>query len=127
MDVDTLKKLLHSSWCLETAYGGTWNRCIPTLNQCAVTALVVQDYLGGRILKRKMTNDQYHYLNLLPNDTELDLTADQFDWIKPQPMPDQTFSCGRSQLTRHKGLVIRYELLKSHVERNRIRQNIPAT
>ena len=99
---------------------------MPTLNQCAVTALVVQDYLGGRILRRKMTNGQYHFLNLLPDGTEVDLTDAQFDWIKPQPIPEFTAVYNRSQLTRHISVRTRYELLKSRVEENRIKQNIPA-
>lgn len=121
-----LKEVLFHAWCAETAFEGIWHKKIPTLNQCAVTALVVQDYLGGKILKRKMTNGQNHYLNRLPDGTEVDLTAAQFDFITPKQILEETSVCSRSQLTRHQNVQTRYELLKKRVEENRTKQDIPA-
>jgi hypothetical protein len=45
--------------------------------QCAVTALVVQDYLGGTLL-RGTTEHGSHYWNLIPGVGEIDLTRGQF-------------------------------------------------
>jgi len=47
------------------------------MGQCAVTALIVQDYLGGEIL-RGTVGEESHYWNRLPTGEELDLTASQF-------------------------------------------------
>ncbi len=65
-------------WCRETAYPSlqaAWSEGNPALGQCAVTALVVQDLLGGTFAKNKKYN---HVWNILPNGTEQDYTREQF-------------------------------------------------
>ena len=47
------------------------------MGQCAVTALVVQDFLGGELIRAFVCGES-HYWNRLPDGSELDLTADQF-------------------------------------------------
>ena len=39
---------LYEAWGADTARG-YWDKECPSLNQCAVTALVVQDYLGRKL------------------------------------------------------------------------------
>jgi hypothetical protein len=73
------------TWCAETAKGN-WNPNNPSLNQCAITALVVQDYFGGELLRCLMTNGDSHYWNRLPDGTEVDLTEDQFRDIEAKPL-----------------------------------------
>lgn len=46
--------------------------------QCAVTALVVQDLLGGEILRAEIEGLGSHYWNLVPWMGEIDLTRAQF-------------------------------------------------
>jgi hypothetical protein len=46
--------------------------------QCAVTALVVQDYLGGVLLRAVVPGYGSHYWNGLPGIGEIDLTRAQF-------------------------------------------------
>ena len=53
----------------------------PCRNQCAVTALVVQHYFGGEILKTATKGGTHFYNRLGPSDW--DLAADQFD----EPIP----------------------------------------
>lgn len=69
---------MRKSWSKETCYPpdqGKWSAENPALGQCAITALVIQDFLGGEILYCK---HYHHYWNRLPNGTEVDLTKEQF-------------------------------------------------
>jgi hypothetical protein len=70
---------LRFSWSAKTAAAGT---VIPgpgcPHGQCAVTALVVQDHLGGALLRAEIPGRGSHYWNLIPAVGELDLTREQF-------------------------------------------------
>lgn len=46
--------------------------------QCAVTALVVQDLLGGALLRGVTAWGHSHYWNLIPGVGEVDLTREQY-------------------------------------------------
>lgn len=116
MEIETFKKILPLAWCAETAYG-KWNSEVPSFNQCAVTALVFQEYFGGKILRRKMTDGRNHFLNKLPDDTEVDLTEDQFLFINAKPIRSETTVCTRKSLLRHMSVVRRYNLLKQNIEK----------
>lgn len=70
-----LVKALQDSWCEET--GGSFYPDNPSKNQCAVTALVVQDFYGGSLV-RGHVGDISHYWNELEDGTEVDLTRQQF-------------------------------------------------
>jgi hypothetical protein len=85
VDTKSLKEVLMLAWSAETAKG-EWNPKNPSLNQCAITALVVQDYFGGELLRCLMTNGDRHYWNRLPDGTEVDLTEDQFKYIDAKPL-----------------------------------------
>ncbi|MCX6704849.1 MAG: hypothetical protein NT162_00725 [Candidatus Woesebacteria bacterium] len=52
-----------------------WSSCLPAFGQCAVTALVVQDLFGGKIVKDP---DNDHYWNILDDGMEADLSREQF-------------------------------------------------
>lgn len=71
--------VLSAAWCRETSYcPDEWSEENPARGQCAVTALVVQDLLGG-IIVRSVVGDEVHYWNeLLPDGTHVDLTREQF-------------------------------------------------
>ena len=84
-----LLKALYRSWDAETsADGANWTRECPPWGQCAVTALVVQDYMGGDFLRAsleampdpKIAAMRSHYWNRLPGRVarEVDLTERQF-------------------------------------------------
>lgn len=76
----TIKQLsfaLLKSWKSDTAKG-KWTELVPSLNQCAVTALVVQDYFGGDLMRCKLDDGDSHYWNRLPGGEEIDLTFEQF-------------------------------------------------
>ncbi len=59
-----------------------WRPDNPARGQCGVTALVVQDLLGGDLMLGEVYENGSrrgcHYWNRLPDGTEVDLTRDQF-------------------------------------------------
>jgi hypothetical protein len=76
--VHDLEAALAEAWSRETSADPTsWTHKNPALGQCAVTALVVQDYLGGT-LRRGQVGSISHYWNVLPSREEIDLTRHQF-------------------------------------------------
>jgi hypothetical protein len=73
-----LQDALEHSWEADTCAEwerGKWSPCLPAFGQCAVTALIVQDFVGGRMVKDP-END--HYWNVMDDGTEVDLTRAQF-------------------------------------------------
>ena len=114
MDLITLKKLLNQAWCAETAQG-FWRADCPSLNQCAVTALVVQDYFGGDLLRCKMTNGNSHYWNRFPDGTEHDFTEDQFAYISDQPLKNNYIVRNREYVLSFPDTLARYNILKKRI------------
>lgn len=83
MTYSTPIELYHAvknGWSAETI-DGEFDPNNPCRNQCAVTALAVQHYLGGEIAKTA-TKGGTHFYNLIDG-RYWDLAADQFD----EPIP----------------------------------------
>lgn len=70
----------------ETSADEAWTLERPSLGQCAVTSLIVQDSLRGELL-RSSVGGISHYWNRLPDGTEVDLTRDQFDFFELDSEP----------------------------------------
>jgi hypothetical protein len=66
---------LKQAWSPDT--GRKWRRDNPACGQCSVTALVVQDQLGGDILKTDV-GGAWHFYNYIDG-LRWDLTVSQFD------------------------------------------------
>ncbi len=82
-DLTKIIDLLSLAWSKETCYPkstGDWSTENPSCGQCAVSALVVQDFLGGQIAKIYV-NQISHYFNVI-NGEIIDLTAQQFGKIE---------------------------------------------
>lgn len=82
MDVSDLEKALLSSWCRESSQDSqNWSPNNPAYGQSEVTVLIVNDYMGGVILKSKVilpdNKQTSHYFNLAKG-KEIDLTLRQF-------------------------------------------------
>lgn len=118
MDLEKLRKILRKSWCKQTAYEHKWTPSCPELNQCAVTALIVQDYFGGDLLVCDMTNGGLHFYNHLPDNTEIDLTEKQFRYLSFQPIKAKSQKADRNQLLANADTKARYKLLKKIVKHN---------
>ncbi len=89
MDIKTLKIILSKSWDKDSCYPPMkkgWSLKKPAYGQCHCTALVVNDYLGGKILKYKFKDGSEHYSNYI-NGKEIDLTRSQFDQNEEFPKP----------------------------------------
>ena len=85
MKIRELKQLLIQSWDLRTCSPGLrdkWNKENPSLGQCAITALIVNDFFGGKIM-RCMASSGSHYYNII-DDELVDLTVEQFLGEIPQ-------------------------------------------
>ncbi|MCX6824052.1 MAG: hypothetical protein NT085_02905 [candidate division SR1 bacterium] len=114
-----LENAIRNSWDKKTCYPPNTNKRSlknSSLGQCAVTALVIQDYVGGKLLFCFHNN---HYWNRLPNGEIVDLTKEQF--------PEGTLLCIDEIIERTSCLTgksaiqaktnERYQLLKSRVEK----------
>jgi 8-oxo-dGTP pyrophosphatase MutT (NUDIX family) len=91
-----------------------WRADNPGRGQCGMTAMVVQDLLGGELVLGEVqvvgSKVGHHYWNQLPDGTLVDLTADQFHQdetvvggeVRHRP-PDAPRRCrGQYQLLRHR-------------------------
>ena len=79
MEIRKLKQLLEKSWDKDTCSPtliNTWSEDNPSIGQCAITSLIVNDFFGGKIM-RCMTSTGSHYYNLI-DDEIVDLTFEQF-------------------------------------------------
>ncbi len=120
--LSTVEQAIRASWCLWTADPADhdkWSEENPASGQCAVTALVVQDVLGGGLIEADVTRSDgtsggYHYWNRLPGGAELDLTREQFTLgqrvIDPRPV-------ARAPDVTHGRLAGQYHLLAARVRR----------
>lgn len=108
---------LREAWSRDTsADPDNWTPENPAWGQCAVTALVIQDLLGGRLCRSEvLVNDERlsHYYNELEDGTHLDETLCQF----PE---DVGFYAHEEYRTReyvlsHPDTARRYETLKERL------------
>jgi hypothetical protein len=81
MNIVLLTTLIEQSWSADTSSDRKWASKNPALGQCAVTALIVQDYMGHEILWESVTDKEgsqvSHYFNFIDG-TIIDLTKKQF-------------------------------------------------
>jgi hypothetical protein len=83
--LEALQVAVRASWCLETCDpvdAAQWTPDNPSRGQCAVSALVVHDFFGGRLLEAEVHFDDgsrqgFHYWNRLASG-DVDLTSEQF-------------------------------------------------
>lgn len=69
-----LRARLHEAWSSGTS--SLWTERSPARGQCGVTALVINDHLGGEILKTPVGH-AWHFYNRVDG-RALDLTSEQF-------------------------------------------------
>ena len=81
--ISDVLKALQDSWSLEsTEEQENWTQSNPSRGQCGISALIINDYFGGKLVLWKvfLGEDQvgFHYSNELPDGTLFDSTGDQF-------------------------------------------------
>lgn len=122
MHLAELEKALQKSWSKETSYSpDLWTVENPAMGQCAVSALVANDYLGGEIVWADaiLPDGQKisHYFNLVDGN-EVDLTRSQFPdgtAIPRGTMKNKNFSTTRDFMLSNDNTKKRYEILKTAV------------
>lgn len=117
-----IQTALEDSWTAETsASPDRWSTKNAALGQCATTACVVQDYMGGEIVNSVATlpdgSTDSHYFNIIEGE-EVDLTRVQFPegtiYTPAQPKPGNLDST-RSYVLSYEPTRLRYEELKARV------------
>jgi hypothetical protein len=71
---EQIQKALLNSWSIESS--SKWSKESPANGQCGVTALVVNDLVGGEIMKTKLP-EGWHFYNYYGG-KRYDFTASQF-------------------------------------------------
>lgn len=113
--IESLGAALEHSWTQETsADPSRWSKKNPAWGQCAITAVIVQDYLGGEIVRAHVPEaGMTHYWNILPDSTIADLAKSQFpediDFVDPEVRD-------RQYVLSFAPTVLRYETLKKSVQ-----------
>jgi hypothetical protein len=118
-----LELALKNSWTKESSSDSeNWTPGNPAWGQCAVTSLVVNDYLGGEIVWANAVlpdgEEISHYFNKI-DDVEKDFTRVQFpeSTIIPQGIPKtKEFSSTRDYVLSYPITQQRYELLRQRVQ-----------
>ncbi|WP_280447104.1 YunG family protein [Nocardia brasiliensis] len=128
--IEILHTVLQAAWSADTSAASDWTTSNCSKGQCAVTACVVQDYLGGEILHATATLPSgdlvSHYFNVVDGDV-VDFTRRQFPsgtrFSEPAPktkgLPTTRDYCLSYDSTQQ-----RYELLRSRVDDYLQDQNI---
>lgn len=112
--LEDLQKALKFSWSAETSVDpDNWTPENPAWGQCAITALIVQYYFGGNLLRSRVDKFGSHYWNKLPNGEEQDLTRSQFPEGVAIPFGEKRT---RDCVLSFQSTIKRYELLKQRVE-----------
>jgi hypothetical protein len=115
--IDELKMALFESWNYDTAFGEWTPKCL-SLNQCAVTAMIVQDYFGGDLLRCECDDGDSHYWNKLPNGQEIDLTKEQFLYSGVVPFKHKAVIRDREYVESFEETMFRYKILSNRVSEN---------
>lgn len=115
MSKNLLRNALEYAWVGATAQGEWTSKC-PSLNQCAVTALVIQDYFGGDLLRCECDDGDSHYWNILPGEEEVDWTEQQFEYSGVKPLRDTVIIRNRDYVLSFKSTKRRYKVLLKRVK-----------
>ncbi|MFN8073893.1 MAG: hypothetical protein U0Q15_00565 [Kineosporiaceae bacterium] len=85
LNPDELRPFVEAAWGPDTCYPDSrdeWSPDNPSRDQCGMTALVVQDVLGGELVLAEVHVDGvkigHHYWNRMPDGTDVDFTVGQF-------------------------------------------------
>jgi len=125
MELSKLEQALLASWDKDTSSDpDNWTKENPAWGQCAVTALIVNDYLSGKLVwANALLPDERsisHYFNNV-NGNEIDFTRRQFPKgvvITKGEDKLKGFSTTRDYVLSFEQTRTRYEALKERVKAN---------
>ncbi len=119
ISIEVLFEALNASWCRETAYKSDrpfWSRGNITRGQCTVTAMVVNDFLGGQVMRGfSKKYNIIHYWNIVDNE-KIDFTFDQFIGDKDDITFDKIGVKSNFELLKIGNVRSRYLLLRQKVD-----------
>ena len=106
---------LKSIWSADTCaprMRKDWSPENPTLGQCSITAFLMQDIYGGKVLGVPLPDGNYHCFNVV-GDCVFDLTSEQFQGVSLEytNCPEQS---RETHFTKEEKR-LRYELLKQRL------------
>ncbi|MFG2563674.1 hypothetical protein [Streptomyces sp. NPDC048496] len=114
-----IERAVRSSWSADTCTPGfrpRWSPDNPARDQCGVTAMVLNDLLGGELIRGEVhVNGErvdYHWWNRLGMGVEIDLTREQF---RPEEIVTGGIVIPRPPITEWRRLREEYELLRDRV------------
>jgi len=111
-DLARLCDVIRRSWAADTSYFSNWTPDRPSAGHCAVTALVLQDYLGGGLVRAEMGPVSHYWVRTSGGD--IDLTRDQYE-DGTESGPEQIRD--RAALLSNPNTAARYRLLSDRVRR----------
>lgn len=119
--LQALRRAIRAAWSADTSAATDWTDSNRAKGQCAVTACVVHDHLGGDILNTVATLPSgeivSHYFNVVGGET-VDLTVEQFpartQFSEPAPKT-KGFPSTRDYCLLNEQTEQRYELLRARV------------
>lgn len=125
-DSADITRALKNSWSSETSYDGeNYDDTNPPRGQCVVSSLVVQDYLGGDLVRVAVSGgsiNEKHYFNRLDDGTIIDVTRSQY--LQPVTMTDSPvdlvakgYVSNRERMLADDDTRSRYEILRQKVTR----------
>lgn len=119
MILDDLLKALNMAWCKETAFSGdrkNWTIDKKSTGQCTVTAMIVFDYFGGKIVRGYSEKYKlFHYWNEIDG-KKVDLTYDQFSDKKDIAFTNIIYK-SKKDLMKIRSVRVRYALLKGKIDK----------
>lgn len=123
MKLDELERIIKISWTKETCYPtnqNDWNKDNPSLGQCEISTLIVNDFMGGKIM-RCMCGNSIHYYNIINNNI-VDLTRDQYEYLSPEYSNGQERT--REYILSNEDTKRRYLILLKNVKKNFLENGI---
>ena len=109
--LEDLRRQLRKAWCAQSAADpALWSVTRPSTGQCAVSALIVQERFGGRILRVLVPGGSHYYNDV--GGVDVDLTRDQFDEYLPTAAPEERT---RGHLLANASTAARYRLLRDRL------------
>ncbi|MGW3955539.1 YunG family protein [Streptomyces sp. NPDC004752] len=128
-----IERAMRSSWSADTCtpeFRPHWTPDNPARDQCGVTAMVLNDLLGGELIRGevhvKEERVDYHWWNRLGMGIEIDLTREQF---RPEEIVTGGIVIPRPPLSEWRRLREEYVLLRDRVleKLNQERETVSAS
>lgn len=126
-----IERAVRSSWSAETCtpeFRSRWTEDNPARDQCGVTAMVLNDLLGGELIRGEVHVDgervDFHWWNRLGMGVEIDLTREQF---RPEEIVTGGIVIPRPPVAEWRRLREEYELLRDRVLEKLDRQQATAS